>query len=104
VVVGRRFPFLEADGSGRTRGQAVAEAVAVVLADQPGFSVDHPDRALVAGLGAKSAAVAFLFVYFYYFTDHCRFLLDLLIRSYYNDHVLYVVFATQCEKLMEDRL
>ena len=44
------------------RGQAVAEPVAVVVAHELGFAVDHGYRALMAGGGASSAAVAFFFV------------------------------------------
>ena len=61
-IVRGRLSFLKGNGSCRALRQAVPHAVAVVVADQPCLSVHHCDRALVTGLGAEPAAVAFFFI------------------------------------------
>ena len=61
-VVGRRFALLKGDGVGGALGQAVAQAVAVILTGQLRLAVDHLNCALVARRGASSAAVALFLV------------------------------------------
>ena len=72
MVVGGSLPLLKGDRTRRTGGQAVPQAVAVVLPQEPCLPVHHADRALVAGVRAQSAAVAFLFVYRDDSAFHCR--------------------------------
>ena len=93
-VVCGRFPLLKGDGSRGAGRQAVAQTVAVVLAHEPGLAVDHVDGALVTGLGAQTAAVAFVLVNvddLSYHDRHLRFLfhsllfLDFLARVYYSE-------------------
>ena len=91
MVVGGRLPLLKGDCAGRTGGEAVPKPVAVVLPEQAGFSVDHSDRSLVAGVGAKAAAVAFFLVNFDYFTDHV-FILQKFIRLFWKE----IVFLLLC--------
>lgn len=62
LVVGRGLALLKRNGPRGAVRQAVAHAVAVVVAHQRGLAADHGDRALVAGGGAGPAAVAFLLV------------------------------------------
>ena len=62
LVVGRGLALLKRDGPRGAVWQAVAHAVAVVVAHQRGLAADHGNRALVAGGGAGPAAVAFLLV------------------------------------------
>ncbi len=74
LVVGGGLALRDRD---RTRGafrQAVAHAVAVVVAQERGLSVHHADGAFVAGLGAEAAAVAFLAVDLDDFPGHGRVL------------------------------
>ena len=77
-VISGGFALDERDGAGRADRQAVAEAVAVVVAEQSGFAVHHADSALVAGVGAQAAAVAFFFVDFDNFANHSVFSLYIL--------------------------
>ena len=59
-------------------GQAVAEAVAVVVPHQPGLAVHQANGPFVAGGDAGPAAVAFFFVYVNDFSDHENILLVLM--------------------------
>ncbi|MPM96107.1 hypothetical protein SDC9_143264 [bioreactor metagenome] len=70
-VVCGGFAFNERDRTGRTLRQAVAEPVAIIVAQQFSFAVDHADRSFMAGLGARAAAVALIFVYMNNLSDHC---------------------------------
>jgi len=65
----------EGDGVRRTGRQAVAQSVAVVVAEQLGLAVHHADGPFVAGRGTGAAAVTFFFVYMDNFPFHGRFLL-----------------------------
>ena len=76
LVVSRSIAFFKRDGPRRTYGQAVAQAVAVIVADQLGFAVDYRDRALVARVCTQPAAVAFFFIDFYYFAYHTILLMQ----------------------------
>jgi hypothetical protein len=73
LIISRRLALLKADRPRGAVGQAVAESVAEVLSHQLRFAVDHVDRALVAGLRAESASVAFFLVdmddFAYHFLD-----------------------------------
>ena len=78
LIVGGSFPLGEGDGPGGTAGQAVAEAVAVVVPHQPGLAVHQANGPFVAGGDAGPAAVAFFFVYVNDFSDHENILLVLM--------------------------
>jgi hypothetical protein len=52
-----RFPFLDRDSALRAL-EAVAQAVTVLLADEPGFAIDDLQGAFSAGGDAHAAAVA----------------------------------------------
>ena len=56
------FALHKADGAHGTRGQAVAQPVAVVVANQPCLAVHHGNRAFLARRGAKPAAGTEFFV------------------------------------------
>jgi hypothetical protein len=75
-VICRGFAFLEAYCAHGTRGKAIAQAVAVMLARELCFSAHHFYRTLVAGGCASTATVTFFFVYLYYFSFHFVALLD----------------------------
>ena len=62
LIIGRRLPLHKADGPRGAGGQAVSQAVAVVVPQQRGLAVHHADGALVAGRGTGAAAVALLLV------------------------------------------
>ena len=62
LIVCECILFDEADRAGWTGRQAVAQTIAVIIAQELGLAVYHADRAFVAGLGTETAAVAFLFV------------------------------------------
>ena len=70
LVIGGSLPLDDADGAGGAGRQAVAQAVAVVVADQLCLSIHHRNRALVAGAGAQAAAVAAFFIDRNNFADH----------------------------------
>ena len=80
LVIGGGFPLLKADGPCGALGQAVAKAVAEVLPHQPGLAIHHVDGALMAGLGAKTAAIAFFFVYMNDLSNHADNLLAFLAK------------------------
>ena len=69
-IVGGGFPLHKGDGPGGTGGQAVAQTIAVVIAQQAGLALHHADGALVAGSGADAAAGAFFLIYLDNSTDH----------------------------------
>ena len=62
-VIGCGLALHKADGAGGARGQAIAQAVAIVVAQQFCLAAHHANGALVAGRRAGAAAVAFFFVY-----------------------------------------
>ena len=78
LIVGSGLPLLEGDGTGGAAGQAVAEAVAVVVAHKLGLSVHEADGTLMAGSDTGTTAIAFFFVYMNDFTDHIHTLLFLM--------------------------
>ena len=78
LIVGSGLPLLEGDGTGGAAGQAVAEAVAVVVAHELGLSVHEADGTLMAGSDTGTTAIAFFFVYMNDFTDHIHTLLFLM--------------------------
>ena len=69
-IVGGGFPLHKGDGPGGTGGQAVAQTIAVVIAQQAGLALHHADGALVTGGGADAAAGAFFLIYLDNSTDH----------------------------------
>jgi hypothetical protein len=71
-IIYHGFPFLKRDGAGGADGQAVAQAVAVILACELSPAVDEPDSSFVAGVDAKAAAIALFTVYFYNLSDHIK--------------------------------
>ena len=78
LIVGSGLPLLEGDGTGGAAGQAVAEAVAVVVAHKLGLSVHEADGTLMAGSDTGTTAIAFFFVYMNDFTYHIHTLLFLM--------------------------
>ncbi len=62
LVIGRRLPLYKGDGPGGAGGQAVTQAVAVIVPHEPRLAVHHGDGALVTGGGAGAAAVALILV------------------------------------------
>ena len=58
LVIGGGLALYEGDRAGRARRKAVAQPVAVVVAQELRLSVHHADRALMARGGAGPAAVA----------------------------------------------
>ena len=69
-VIGRGLALLEGNRPGWAGGQAVAQPVAVIVADELGLAVDHRDGAFVAGVCARAAAVAQVFVDANNLTNH----------------------------------
>ena len=69
IVIGRLALF-ERDGTRRAGRQAIAQAVTVVIAQKLCLPVDHPNRALVAGCRAGTAAIAFFFLNLDDFSNH----------------------------------
>ena len=69
-IVRRRLPHREGNGARRAGGQAIAEPVAVVVAQKACFTLHHADRALVARTRAGAATVTFFFIYMNDFTNH----------------------------------
>ena len=70
LVIRRRFALDKMDGIHRAGGQAVAETVAVIVAQELGLAVYDADGTLVAGRRARAAAVALFFVNVDDFADH----------------------------------
>lgn len=58
------------DGIHRAGGQAVAETVAVIVAQELGLAIHDADGTLMAGRRARAAAVALFFVNVDDFADH----------------------------------
>ena len=69
-----RLPLLKGDRTGRTYRQAVPETVAVIVTEQPCFSIRYADGAFMAGSCAKTASVAFFFINLDYLPFHDSFL------------------------------
>ena len=65
MVVSGSLTFLKADRIRRTGRKTVSKSIAVIVADQLCFSVDHCDRTFLTGSRTCAAAVAFLFINFY---------------------------------------
>ena len=71
LVVCRSLALRERDRPRRTSRQAVAEPVAVIVAEKLGLAIGvKPDRSLVARVHARPASVAFFFVYVNYSSYH----------------------------------
>ncbi len=70
LVIRRRFALDKMDGIHRAGGQAVAETIAVIVAQELGLAVHDADSPLVAGRRARAAAVALFFVNVDDLTDH----------------------------------
>ena len=77
-IISGGFALDERDGTGRADRQAVAEAVAVVVAHKLGLSVHEADGTLMAGSDTGTTAIAFFFVYMNDFTYHIHTLLFLM--------------------------
>ena len=73
-VIGDGFAFSEGDGSGGAGGQTVAQTVAEVVAHKARLAVYDGDGALVAGIGAGAAAVAFILIDMNYLSLHDKLL------------------------------
>jgi hypothetical protein len=63
-IVGFGFTLHKRDCLGRAYWQAVSQTVAVIVPQEPRFSVNHADCALVTGSSAQPAAVALCLVDF----------------------------------------
>lgn len=74
-IISGGFALHKGDSAGGAMGQAVAEAIAVVIPHQFGLAVDHGDSTFVAGIGAGTAAVAFIGIDLDNFANHrgCSF-------------------------------
>ena len=64
------------DRSGRARGQAVAQPVAVIIPQELCLAAHHADSAFVTSRRASAAAVAFFFVNLNDLPQHPYHLLD----------------------------
>ena len=75
-IISGGFALHKGDSAGGAMGQAVAEAIAVVIPHQFGLAVDHGDSTFVAGIGTGTAAVAFIGIDLDNFANHrgCSFL------------------------------
>ena len=62
LIVRRGLTLLEADRARRAGRQAVAHAVTVVVSQELRFPIHDADRALMAGTGTDSTAVAFILI------------------------------------------
>ena len=69
-VVSGGVALFDGNRPGRARGQAVAQPVAVIVADEPSLAVHHRDSAFVAGVGARAAAVAEFLIDMHNFANH----------------------------------
>ena len=69
-IIGSGLPLDKADGAGGAGGQAVSQAVTVVVPQQHGFVVHHADGAFMAGVGTGTAAIALVTVNFNYGSNH----------------------------------
>jgi hypothetical protein len=69
-VVCGSFALLEGDSARGARGQTVAKSIAIILASKMRLAVKHFYCALMTGIGARAAAIAFFFVDFDDFPDH----------------------------------
>jgi hypothetical protein len=68
-----RLPLLDGDSSLRTFTEASTQAIAIFIADKPRFAIYNLERPLGAGWDANATAVAFLLIYFDYFSQNpCR--------------------------------
>ena len=74
-IISGGFALHKGDSAGGAMGQAVAEAIAVVIPHQFGLAVDHGNSTFVAGIGAGTAAVAFIGIDLDNFANHrgCSF-------------------------------
>ena len=73
-VIGRSFPSLKGNGPGGAAGQAVPQAVAVVLPGKISLAADEGDSPFMAGSNAQAAAVAFFLINVNNLTNHGWFL------------------------------
>ena len=69
-IVSSCFTLYKRDGPGGTDGQTIPQAVAIIVAQEPGLTVHHADGAFMAGSGTQAAAVAFFFVNLNHLTEH----------------------------------
>ena len=74
LVVGLRLALHERDGPGRACRKAVAQPVAVIVAQEPRLAAHQPYRPLMACVYAQPASVAGNLVYLHDRTDHLRLL------------------------------
>ena len=62
LIIGKRLAFDKRDGTRRTRGQAIAHAIAKIVAQKLRLAIDDADRAFVARVRAQAATCAFVLV------------------------------------------
>ena len=72
LIIFGSLALLKSNGSRRAVRQTVSEAVAEVLSDQLGLTIYDIDGSFMAGIGTKTAAVAFIFIDLDNLTDHYR--------------------------------
>ena len=81
LIVSGRLTLLKGDGICGASGQAIAQAVAIVLTCEPGLAANYFYCFLVAGGGASTAAVAFIFINLYDLSFHSFLLLKAFARA-----------------------
>ena len=73
-VIGGSLTLYKGDGTGGTGGQAVPQPIAVVVPQQLCLAVHHANGALVTGVCAHTAAIAFPFINLNDSSDHFKIL------------------------------
>ena len=61
-IIGSSFTLYKLDGLHGAGGETVAEAITIIVSKQNSLSVYNADGSLVAGIGAKTAAITFFLV------------------------------------------
>ena len=70
-VISCCFPLHKGNGSCGACRQTVAQAITVVIPHQLGLAIHHGDGSFMTGIGAGTAAVAFLLIDLYDPSFHC---------------------------------
>ena len=71
-VIGRGFPFHKGNGAGWAGGQAVAQAIAIIVPKKLCLPIHHADSPFMAGFSAGPASVALVFIYPNNFPNHFK--------------------------------
>ena len=102
LIVGRGFPGLEGDCPGGAAGQAVPQAVAIVLPGKVGLAANEGNGPLVTGLDAQAAAVAFFLIDMNNLTNH-RWFLHFVILCFLSAEPLRSAAASSCALISGSR-